>query len=152
LRTQEEDGTWYGRWGVAYIYGTFLALGGLRAVGFTEEAVYERAAQKILSIQNTDGGWGESCKSYNNNVLSPARSTASQTAWALLALQAAGHRHSPAYLKGVRYLLEQQTGDGTWVESEATGTGFPKVFYLRYTLYTQYFPLMALGEHGRSDA
>ena len=66
LRTQEEDGTWYGRWGVAYIYGTFLALGGLRAVGFAVEAVYERAAQKILSVQNTDGGWGESCKSYNN--------------------------------------------------------------------------------------
>jgi squalene-hopene/tetraprenyl-beta-curcumene cyclase len=150
LRTQEEDGTWYGRWGVAYIYGTFLALGGLRAVGFTEEAVYERAAQKILSVQNTDGGWGESCRSYNNNVLSPAQSTASQTAWALLALQAAGYRHSPAYLAGIRYLLERQTGDGTWVESEATGTGFPKVFYLRYTLYAQYFPLMALAEHGWS--
>jgi len=151
LNTQEEDGRWYGRWGVNYVYGTFLALRGLRASGMSEtEEPLRRAAAWIASAQNADGGWGESCASYAEDRFVAAPSTASQTAWALLGLLAAGDRGSHALLRGVEYLVKTQRPDGEWDESPATGTGFPNVFYLRYTLYRDYFPLLALTEAQRA--
>jgi squalene-hopene/tetraprenyl-beta-curcumene cyclase len=147
IRTQEQDGSWYGRWGVDYVYGTFLALRGLRAAGESDrEAHVLRAAEWLRSIQNADGGWGESCASYDNNCFTPAGSTASQTAWAVLGLLAAGDWRSQSVTNGVEYLLETQRRDGSWNEELATGTGFPKVFYLTYHLYRQSFPLLALAE------
>jgi squalene-hopene/tetraprenyl-beta-curcumene cyclase len=146
LRTQEKNGSWYGRWGVNYLYGTFLALRGLAAVRADQaRAQMERAARWIRSIQNKDGGWGESCASYVKEQFVPGASTASQTAWALLALYASGDADSSAVERGVEYLLSTQRGDGTWEEHLATGTGFPNVFFLTYHLYRQYFPLLALG-------
>jgi squalene-hopene/tetraprenyl-beta-curcumene cyclase len=151
LNTQEEDGRWYGRWGVNYVYGTFLATRGLRASGMSEsEEPIRRAAAWIASVQNADGGWGESCASYAEDRFVAAPSTASQTAWALLGLLAAGDRGSHALLRGAEYLVETQRPDGEWDESPATGTGFPNVFYLRYTLYRDYFPLIALTEAQRA--
>ncbi len=151
LNTQEEDGKWYGRWGVNYVYGTFLAVRGLRASGMSEsEEPIRRAAAWIASVQNADGGWGESCASYAEDRFVAAPSTASQTAWALLGLLAAGDRGSHALLRGAEYLIQRQRPDGEWDESPATGTGFPNVFYLRYTLYRDYFPLIALTEAQRA--
>jgi squalene-hopene/tetraprenyl-beta-curcumene cyclase len=147
IRTQEQDGSWYGRWGVDYIYGTFLALRGLRAAGENDrEAHVLRAAEWLRSIQNADGGWGESCASYDNNCFAPAGSTASQTAWAVLGLLASGDWRSQSATSGMEYLLATQRRDGSWHEELATGTGFPKVFYLTYHLYRQSFPLLALAE------
>ena len=146
-RTQEPEGCWYGRWGVNYVYGTFLALRGLRAAGEdVREAHILRAAEWLRAIQNADGGWGESCASYETGCFVPGPSTASQTAWALLGLLAAGDSKSESVLKGVRYLIETQRADGSWHEELATGTGFPKVYYLIYTLYRQSFPVLALAE------
>jgi len=146
LSCQEKDGSWYGRWGVAYVYGTFLALRGLRASGAPEaKAAMERAADWLRAVQNADGGWGESCASYVHDHFVPAPSTASQTAWAVLGLLAAGKHDTPAFRRGVDYLIANQTEEGTWKEDFATGTGFPNVFYMRYTLYCQHFPLMALA-------
>lgn len=146
LDTQEEDGSWYGRWGVDYIYGTFLALRGLAASGYNDrEAPVQRGLEWIRSIQNFDGGWGESCASYDNNRFVAAPSTPSQTAWAILGLLAGGDTTSTSLHDGVAYLLRTQTNDGTWEENLATGTGFPKVFYLSYHLYRHSFPLMALN-------
>lgn len=145
LMTQEDDGSWYGRWGVNYIYGTFLALRALRATGdIRGQAAISRAAAFLRGIQNQDGGWGESCASYTVKKYVMAESTASQTAWALLGLAAAGDTASHAVNKGVEYLLETQQADGSWNENLATGTGFPNVFYLTYHLYRHYFPLLAL--------
>ncbi len=145
-RTQEADGSWYGRWGVDYVYGTFLALRGLRAAGEDpHEAHMLRAAEWVRSIQNADGGWGESCASYDEGCFVRAPSTASQTAWAVLGLLAAGDASSLSVEKGLEYLLERQALDGSWDEELATGTGFPKVFYLTYHLYRHSFPLLALG-------
>jgi squalene-hopene/tetraprenyl-beta-curcumene cyclase len=146
LRNQERDGSWYGRWGVNYIYGTFLALRGLRASGVpgTRTAV-ERASEWLRSIQNPDGGWGESCLSYKTHGYVAAPSTPSQTAWAMLGLEAAGVGQLPAVKRGVRWLLERQKPDGRWDEDLMTGTGFPNVFYLSYHLYRDYFPLLALA-------
>jgi squalene-hopene/tetraprenyl-beta-curcumene cyclase len=150
LRTQERDGSWYGRWGVNYLYGTFLALRGLRASGESGvEPAIERAARWVLAVQNSDGGWGESCASYTRDEFVAAPSTPSQTAWGLLAAMAAGDRSSAAFERGVRYLVDSQRPDGEWNETAATGTGFPNVFYLRYTLYRNYFPLLALTQAGR---
>ena len=147
IRTQEQDGSWYGRWGVDYVYGTFLALRGLRAAGESDrEAHVLRAAEWLRSIQNADGGWGESCASYDNDCFTPAGSTASQTAWAVLGLLASGDWRSHSVTSGVEYLLATQRGNGSWNEELATGTGFPKVFYLTYHLYRQSFPLLALAE------
>jgi squalene-hopene/tetraprenyl-beta-curcumene cyclase len=147
VRTQEQDGSWYGRWGVDYVYGTFLALRGLRAAGESDrEAHVLRAAEWLRSIQNADGGWGESCASYDNNCFTPAGSTASQTAWAVLGLLASGDWRSQSVTSGMEYLLATQRRDGSWDEELATGTGFPKVFYLTYHLYRQSFPLLALAE------
>ena len=151
LGSQERDGSWYGRWGVNYLYGTFLALRGLRAAQDpgASKAVW-RAGKWILSVQNEDGGWGESCASYNEGRFVPAPSTPSQTAWALLGLVAAGQGDNEALARGVRHLVDTQKPDGTWDESLATGTGFPNVFYLCYTLYRDYFPLLALSQARRA--
>ncbi len=147
LRAQEKDGSWYGRWGVNYIYGSFLAMRGLGASG-PSGAVAEaiaRAAGWLRAIQNHDGGWGESCESYARDRFVAAPSCASQTAWALLGLLAAGERESGAVRRGMEFLLSHQRADGTWPEQATTGTGFPNVFYLTYGMYRDYFPLLALA-------
>jgi squalene-hopene/tetraprenyl-beta-curcumene cyclase len=146
VKHQEADGSWYGRWGVAYIYGTCFALRGLAAAGENDrEAHILRGGEWLRSIQNADGGWGESCQSYHNRIFTAGPSTPSQTAWAILGLIAAGDVHSHAADEGVRWLREQQRADGTWDESITTGTGFPQVFYISYKLYRDYFPLLALA-------
>ena len=146
VRQQQPDGSWYGRWGVAYIYGACFALRGLAASGESDrEAHVLRAGEWLRSIQNADGGWGESCASYDNGVFTPAASTPSQTAWAILGLIAGGDSGSLSVQHGIEYLLDTQRADGGWDEDQATGTGFPKVFYLNYHLYKDYFPLLALS-------
>jgi squalene-hopene/tetraprenyl-beta-curcumene cyclase len=145
-RTQLSDGSWYGRWGVAYIYGTCFALRGLRAMGEDDhEPHIQRANEWLRSIQNPDGGWGESCASYDNEVFTAAPSTPSQTAWALMGLMAGGDTYSSTVVDGIEYLLRTQLPDGSWAERLATGTGFPKVFYLNYHYYRLYFPILALA-------
>lgn len=150
-RTQEDDGSWYGRWGVNYLYGTCFALRGLRAAGEdANEAYVIQAGEWLRSVQNADGGWGETCASYDDPCAKiVGESTPSQTAWALMGLFATGDVRTGSVQEGVRYLLENQHADGTWTEELWTGTGFPSVFYLRYHLYPQCFPLMALGEYLR---
>jgi squalene-hopene/tetraprenyl-beta-curcumene cyclase len=146
LRTQEQDGSWGGRWGVNYIYGTFLVLRGLRAAGYDDrEAAVLRGGEWLRSVQNADGGWGESCESYETHSYCQAPSTASQTAWAVIGLMAGGDTTSLSVTKGIEYLIATQRTDGTWHEDLATGTGFPKVFYLTYHLYRNSFPLLALS-------
>jgi squalene-hopene/tetraprenyl-beta-curcumene cyclase len=153
LRAQEADGSWYGRWGVNYIYGTFLALRGLRAAGLSEnEPAIQRALEFIRAYQNRDGGWGESCASYEENLFVAQPSTASQTAWALLALLAGGDLRSESLYNGVEYLLRTQRADGNWNEDYCTGTGFPRVFYLSYTDYRNTFPLLALSTFMKATA
>ena len=147
-RTQERDGSWYGRWGMNYIYGTWSALCALNAARVDPQAPeVRRAVAWLIAIQNADGGWGEDGESYKMDYrgYEPAPSTASQTAWALLGLMAAGERDHPAVARGVRYLLNTQGGDGLWQESRFTATGFPRVFYLRYHGYAKLFPLWALA-------
>jgi squalene-hopene/tetraprenyl-beta-curcumene cyclase len=146
VRNQEADGSWYGRWGVAYIYGACFALRGLAAAGESDrEAHILRAGEWLRSIQNADGGWGESCASYDRGAFVPAPSTPSQTAWAILGLIAGGDAGSLSVRHGIEYLVDAQRPEGTWEEHLATGTGFPKVFYLNYHLYKDYFPLLALA-------
>ena len=151
-RTQEDDGSWFGRWGVNYIYGTCFALRGLVAAGEDpREAYIIRAGEWLRSIQNADGGWGESCAGYDDpRQKTEGESTASQTAWALLGLLASGDNRSGSVESGVRYLMETQCPDGSWSEWNYTGTGFPGVFYLKYDLYRQYFPLLALAEYAKT--
>jgi squalene-hopene/tetraprenyl-beta-curcumene cyclase len=150
LRNQQPDGSWYGRWGVAYIYGTCFALRGLRAAHYDDrEAPVLRAGEWLRSIQNADGGWGESCASYDQGCFVPAESTPSQTAWALMGLIAGGDTNSLSVHHGIDYLLETQRPDGSWDEELSTGTGFPRVFYLNYHYYRLYFPLIALSEFVR---
>lgn len=151
---QKEDGSWYGRWGVNYIYGTFLAMRGLRATGSPAiRPTLERAAEWLRSVQNADGGWGESCASYETHCYVRGASTASQTAWALLGLEAAGDFASGSARRGVEWLVSRQTVRGDWDETGTTGTGFPGVFYLTYHLYRHYFPLLALTRwHARLSA
>jgi squalene-hopene/tetraprenyl-beta-curcumene cyclase len=147
-RSQEPDGSWYGRWGVDYIYGTFLALRGLEAAGESDrEAYILRAGEWLRSIQNADGGWGESCASYSEQTFVPAQSTPSQTAWAVCGLLAGGDKTSYSLLKGIEYLTEMQKADGSWDEALSTGTGFPGVFYLKYHLYRNSFPVLALSTY-----
>jgi squalene-hopene/tetraprenyl-beta-curcumene cyclase len=148
---QEESGAWFGRWGVNYIYGTWAVLSGLRQVGEDMSQPYIRKAVAWLkSCQNEGGGWGETCYSYNNAILSgKGKSTASQTAWSLLGLLAAGETDSESVRNGIDYLCRTQNSDGGWDETQYTGTGFPRVFYLRYHGYSQYFPLWALGVYRR---
>ncbi len=143
---QEKDGSWYGRWGVNYIYGTFLAMRGLAASGAPRTAkALAKAARWLVAVQNPDGGWGESCASYDRDRFVPASSCASQTAWAVLGLRAAGEGDSAAARRGRRFLLERQNPDGGWPEEATTGTGFPNVFYLTYGMYRDYFPALALA-------
>ena len=147
---QLADGSWFGRWGVNYIYGTWSALCALNAAGVnpTSEPV-RRAVDWFEHIQNADGGWGEGCDSYRLDYAghTPAASTASQTAWALLGLMAAGEVASPAVARGIAWLQANQTGDGDWAEEIYTGGGFPRVFYLRYHGYRRYFPVWALARY-----
>jgi squalene-hopene/tetraprenyl-beta-curcumene cyclase len=147
-RAQEADGSWYGRWGVNYIYGTFLALRGLEAAGESDrEAYILRAGEWLRSTQNADGGWGESCASYDQQTFVAAPSAPSQTAWAILGLLAGGDTNSHSVQKGIEYLIETQKADGGWNESLSTGTGFPRVFYLQYHLYRNSFPVLALASY-----
>jgi squalene-hopene/tetraprenyl-beta-curcumene cyclase len=161
---QEPDGSWFGRWGVNYLYGTFLVLRGLEAIGvWNHEPEIQQAAEWIRMVQNADGGWGESCGSYDDpTVRGVGISTPSQTAWAILGLLAAGDNRSDSVAKGVKWLLARQKTEGPacgrWDENLGigktrqaiyTGTGFPRVFYLAYTLYRDYFPLLALTNYKR---
>ena len=145
------DGSWYGRWGVNYLYGTWSVLAGLRSVGEDMGQPYVRKAVAwLLGRRNPDGGWGESCFTYDDpRTGAMGKSTASQTAWALLALLHAGEAAHPAVMRGVQFLLATQRPDGFWDEAEFTGTGFPRVFYLRYHGYRAYFPLWALALYRR---
>jgi squalene-hopene/tetraprenyl-beta-curcumene cyclase len=146
-RSQEADGSWFGRWGVNYIYGTWQAITGLVAVGVpTDDPAVVAGAKWLLDHQQPCGGWGESADSYGlPHLCGQGPPTASQTAWALMGLMAAGMAQHPAVLRGIRYLIVMQNVDGSWDESEFTGTGFPLVFYLRYHYYRIYFPLLALS-------
>jgi squalene-hopene/tetraprenyl-beta-curcumene cyclase len=148
-KTQEEDGSWWGRWGVNYLYGTSTVLAGLEAIGEDMSRPYIRKAVNWLkSTQNLDGGWGESCATYGASLPQGCvESTPSQTAWAVLALMSVGEVGSQEVLKGLAYLLRNQKADGTWDEEAFTGTGFPKHFFIRYHNYRNCFPLMALGKY-----
>ena len=145
-REQEPDGSWFGRWGVNYVYGTMLVLRGLEAMGVDSHEPYiQQAAEWLRMVQNPDGGWGETCDSYDDpTTKGVGPSTPSQTAWAVLGLLAAGDTRSESLVRGIAYLLKMQKKDGSWDEPWYTGTGFPRVFYLMYHLYRQYFPLIAL--------
>ena len=146
-KEQQADGSWFGRWGVNYIYGTWQALTGLAAVGVpVDDPAIQAGANWLLAHQHSSGGWGESPDSYEDPALRGCGTpTASQTAWAVMGLIAAGKANDPAVTRGVQFLLERQRQDGTWFEPEYTGTGFPLVFYLKYHYYSVYFPLMALS-------
>jgi squalene-hopene/tetraprenyl-beta-curcumene cyclase len=146
-KEQQADGSWFGRWGVNYIYGTWQALTGLSAVGVpVDDPAIQAGANWLLAHQHTSGGWGESPDSYEDPALRGIGTpTASQTAWAVMGLIAAGKMDEPAVVRGIRFLLDRQRPDGTWFEPEYTGTGFPLVFYLKYHYYSVYFPLMALS-------
>jgi squalene-hopene/tetraprenyl-beta-curcumene cyclase len=149
-RTQLADGGWYGRWGMNYIYGTWSVLCCLNAAGLDPAApVMRKAADWLVSIQNADGGWGEDGTSYKLDYhgYERAPSTASQTAWALIGLMAAGAAESPAVKRGIDYLQRTQGSDGLWAEERYTATGFPRVFYLRYHGYAKFFPLWALARY-----
>jgi len=143
---QEPDGAWFGRWGVNYLYGTSLVLRGLEAMGVDHHEPYvQQAAEWLRMVQNPDGGWGESCESYDDpSKKGIGESTPSQTAWAIMGLLAAQDTRSDSVARGIAYLLRTQRKDGSWDEPYYTGTGFPRVFYLMYHLYRQFFPLIAL--------
>lgn len=153
INEQETEGCWFGRWGVNYIYGTSGVLSALALINPQKYRTHiGQGAAWLMKVQNADGGWGETCFSYNDpNLKGQGNSTASQTAWALIGLISAGEATGKIPLdsieKGVNYLIETQKSDGTWDESYFTGTGFPCHFYLKYHLYQQYFPLMALGRY-----
>ncbi|MEO7027005.1 MAG: squalene--hopene cyclase, partial [Caulobacteraceae bacterium] len=149
-REQMADGSWFGRWGVNYIYGTWSALCALNAAGHAPDSpMMRRGADWLTSIQNPDGGWGESCESYSLEYRGhePAPSAASQTAWALLGLMAAGRADDPAVAPGIAWLIQRQDRRGEWPEDAYTGGGFPRVFYLRYHGYAKFFPLWALARY-----
>jgi squalene-hopene/tetraprenyl-beta-curcumene cyclase len=150
LSIQEKDGSWYGRWGMNYIYGTWSVLCALNVAGIDPaQRPVRKAVQWLVSIQNPDGGWGEGGESYTLDYQGhePAPSTASQTSWALLGLMAAGAVDHPSVERGVDYLLAGQGEDGFWKEQRFTATGFPRVFYLRYHGYAKFFPLWALARY-----
>ena len=154
-RTQEKEGSWYGRWGMNYIYGTWSVLCAFNAAGIDPATPpVQKAVRWLLSIQNEDGGWGEDGDSYKLAYRGhePAPSTASQTAWALLGLMAAGEIDHPAVERGIDYLLANQGIDGFWNEKRFTATGFPRVFYLRYHGYPKLFPLWALARFANLKA
>jgi squalene-hopene/tetraprenyl-beta-curcumene cyclase len=149
-RTQLAEGSWYGRWGLNYIYGTWSVLCALNAAGVDhQDPMIRKATDWLASIQNEDGGWGEDAVSYRLDYkgYEKAPSTSSQTAWALLGLMAAGEIENPAVVRGVEYLKATQTEKGLWDEARYTATGFPRVFYLRYHGYSKFFPLWALARY-----
>jgi squalene-hopene/tetraprenyl-beta-curcumene cyclase len=149
-REQEPDGSWYGRWGTNYIYGTWSALCALNAIGVESSAPeVRRAVAWLLSEQRPDGGWGEGGESYYPGRPKSPRlvSTASQTAWALLGLMAAGEVENPAVSRGIEFLAHTQNGEGLWDEEHYTAVGFPRVFYLRYHGYRAFFPVWALARY-----
>jgi squalene-hopene/tetraprenyl-beta-curcumene cyclase len=148
-RRQHPDGPWWGRWGVNYIYGTWSVLPALRVIGEDMGKPYvRRAVHWLKAHQNPDGGWGETCDTYRHpELMGQGPSTASQTAWALLALMAAGEAHCPTVRAGIEFLVNTQNAKGRWDEDYFTGTGFPSHFMIRYHLYRDCFPLMALGQY-----
>jgi squalene-hopene/tetraprenyl-beta-curcumene cyclase len=148
--TQRDDGSWYGRWGMNFIYGTWSVLCAVKAAGLDPASdLVRNAADWLVSIQNPDGGWGEDGTSYKLDYrgYEGAPSTASQTAWALLGLMAAGRVDHKAVERGIDYLERTQNDDGFWTEERFTATGFPRVFYLRYHGYRKFFPLWALARY-----
>ncbi len=146
---QEDDGSWFGRWGTNYIYGTWSVLTALELAEENPQQSYiRRAVSWLEEIQNEDGGWGESNESYYPpRHRHPYPSTSFQTAWSLLGLLAVGEVNSEAVKHGISYLLENQNTDGFWDEPDYTAPGFPRVFYLKYHGYTKYFPLWALARY-----
>lgn len=147
MKEQEPEGCWYGRWGVNYIYGTWSVLCGLKAVGFDMKSEpIQRCISWLKAHQNADGGWGESCYTYEDpKTRGVGKSTASQTAWALIGLMSAGETNRETLRKGIQYLAQTQQENGDWDEPEMTGTGFPRILYLQYHMYRHYFPLRALS-------
>lgn len=148
-RDQEEDGSWFGRWGTNYIYGTWSVLCALNAAGIAhDDPMVRRAVAWLAAVQRDDGGWGEDEESYGDAPHGRYKeSTASQTAWALLGLMAAGEARHPAVARGIAWLMRTQRDDGDWTELPYTAVGFPRVFYLRYHGYRHYFPLLALARY-----
>jgi squalene-hopene/tetraprenyl-beta-curcumene cyclase len=154
LRAQERDGSWFGRWGANYVYGTGAVVPALIAAGVRpSKPAIRRAVAWLESVQNPDGGWGEDLRSYDDPALAGrGTSTASQTAWALLALLAAGEQDSAATTRGIEWLARTQRADGSWDEPQYTGTGFPGDFYINYHLYRLAFPLSALGRYVKATS
>ncbi|GAB30360.1 squalene--hopene cyclase [Acetobacter pasteurianus] len=148
-KEQEKDGSWFGRWGTNYIYGTWSALCALNAAGVShDDPAVVKAVEWLRSVQRADGGWGEGCESYEGGPHGTyGESLPSQTAWAVLGLMAAGRRDDPAVTRGIAWLADQQDANGEWHEDPYNAVGFPKVFYLRYHGYKQFFPLMALARY-----
>lgn len=146
---QEPDGSWYGRWGVNYLYGTWQVLRGLHALGLDmREPWLQKAGAWFDSVQHTDGGWGERCDTYEDPVFKGrGPSTASQTAWAVMGLCTFGDPQRPSLVHGIEYLVRAQNPDGSWTEEETTGTGFPRVYYLKYDMYRNSWPLLALATY-----
>jgi squalene-hopene/tetraprenyl-beta-curcumene cyclase len=148
---QDPTGAWWGRWGVNYVYGTWQVLTGLKSVGEDMTQPYvQRAAAWLKSVQKPDGSFGESCASYDDPSLKgQGESTASQTAWGSMGLMAACGPDDPSVERAIQWLVDHQAADGNWDEQWYTGTGFPKVFYLKYHLYRLYFPITALARYRR---
>jgi squalene-hopene/tetraprenyl-beta-curcumene cyclase len=146
---QEQDGSWYGRWGVNYIYGTWQTLRGLRALkADLSQPWILKSRDWLESVQHSNGGWGERCNTYEDPVFKGrGPSTASQTAWAVMGLCAFDDPHRPSVQRGIQYLIDHQNSDGSWSEEETTGTGFPKVYYLKYDMYRNTWPLLALATY-----
>jgi squalene-hopene/tetraprenyl-beta-curcumene cyclase len=153
-RDQCSDGSWLGRWGTNYLYGTWQTLRGLHVIGADMRLPYiRRAVAWLKNVQNADGGWGETLRSYDDpHYKGIGESTASQTAWALMGLISAGETDSVEVHRGIEYLIRTQKENGAWDEQLFTGTGFPKVFYLRYHYYCHYWPMMAMGMYARHMA
>ena len=148
---QEPDGSWYGRWGVNYIYGTWQVLRGVKAIGVDMgEPWIVKARDWLRKVQLPDGGWGERCNTYDDPIFKGAGpATPSQTAWAVMGLCAMGDPEDPWLKRGIEYLIRTQNDDGSWTEDEITGTGFPKVFYLKYDMYRNAWPLLAMATYRR---
>jgi squalene-hopene/tetraprenyl-beta-curcumene cyclase len=147
-REQRANGSWYGRWGVNFVYGTWAVLSGAHEIGLQKSApLVQRGTAFLMSVQNEDGGWGESTESYDVNRFVPRASTPSQTAWGVMGLLAGGQVESRSVRRGVAWLVAHQRKDGGWDEDAFTGTGFPRHFYIRYHLYRDCFPMMALARY-----